>query len=99
MTCKELARRLNGTGITSLMAHPGLSVTDHFGKSDSENKLPSKLIETYANSPIGQSEEEGSIPLEWACTAEELEGMHCLCCFVYWSVCLPVCLCICLSVP
>ena len=80
MTCKELARRLNGTGITSLVAHPGLSVTDHFGKSDSENKLSSKLIETYANSPVGQSEEGGAIPLEWACTAEELEGMrfHCL---------------------
>ncbi len=31
MTCKELARRLEGTGVTSLVAHPGLSVTDHFG--------------------------------------------------------------------
>ena len=56
-------------------AHPGLSVTDHFGKSDSENKLSSKLIETYANSPIGQSAEGGAIPLEFACTAEELEGV------------------------
>ena len=74
MTCKELARRLEGTGITSLVAHPGLSVTDHFGKSDSENKLSSKLIETYANSPIGQSSEAGAIPLEFACTAEQLEG-------------------------
>ena len=75
MTCKELARRLEGTGITSLVAHPGLSVTDHFGKSDSENKLSSKLIETYANSPIGQSSESGAIPLEFACTAEQLEGL------------------------
>ncbi len=75
MTCKELARRLAGTGVTSLVAHPGLSVTDHFGKSDSENKLSSKLIETYANSPIGQSAEGGAIPLEFACTAEELEGV------------------------
>ena len=74
MTCKEMARRLEGTGITSLVAHPGLSVTDHFGKSDSENKLSSKLIETYANSPIGQSSEGGAIPLEFACTAEQLEG-------------------------
>ena len=75
MTCKEMARRLEGTGITSLVAHPGLSVTDHFGKSDSENKLSSKLIETYANSPIGQTAEGGAIPLEYACTAEVLEGM------------------------
>ena len=75
MTCKELARRLEGSGITSLVAHPGLSVTDHFGKSDSENKLSSKLIETYANSPIGQTAEGGAIPLEYACTAEALEGM------------------------
>ena len=75
MTCKELARRLQGTGVTSLVAHPGLSVTDHFGKSDSENKLSSKLIETYANSPIGQTAEGGAIPLEFACTAEELEGV------------------------
>ena len=74
MTCKELARRLEGTGVTSLVAHPGLAVTDHFGKSDSENKLSSKLIETYANSPIGQSSEGGAIPLEFACTAAELEG-------------------------
>jgi len=80
MTCKELARRLEVTGITSLVAHPGLSVTDHFGKSDSENKLSSKLIETYANSPIGQSAEGGAIPLEFACTAEELEGMCFGCC-------------------
>lgn len=76
MTCKELARRMEGTGVTILVAHPGLAVTDHFGKSDSENKLSSKLIETYANSPIGQSSESGAIPLEFACTAAELEGMH-----------------------
>lgn len=75
MTCKELARRLEGTGITSLVAHPGLSVTDHFGKSDSDNKWSSKAIEMYANSPIGQSAEGGAIPLEFACTAEQLEGM------------------------
>lgn len=74
MTCKEMARRLEGSGITVLVAHPGLAVTDHFGKSDSENKLSSKLIETYANSPIGQSAEGGAIPLEFACTAEQLEG-------------------------
>ena len=65
---------MDGTGVTSLVAHPGLAVTDHFGKSDSENKLSSKLIETYANSPIGQSAEGGAIPLEFACTAAELEG-------------------------
>lgn len=75
MTCKEMARRLQGTGITVLVAHPGLAVTDHFGKSDSENKWSSKLIETYANSPIGQTAEGGAIPLEFACTAEQLEGM------------------------
>lgn len=88
MTCKELARRLAGTGITSLVAHPGLSVTDHFGKSDSENKLSSKLIETYANSPIGQTAEGGAIPLEFACTAEELEGVRFEGCSVqsaFWS--------------
>jgi len=74
MTCKEMARRLQGTGITVLVAHPGLAVTDHFGKSDSENKLSSKIIETYANSPIGQTAEGGAIPLEFACTAEQVEG-------------------------
>lgn len=78
MTCKELARRLDGSGVTSLVAHPGLAVTDHFGKSDSENKLSSKLVETYANSPIGQTSEGGAIPLEFACTAPELEGRHLL---------------------
>ena len=78
MTCKELARRLEGTGVTSLVAHPGLAVTDHFGKSDSENKLSSKLVEGYANSPIGQTSEGGAIPLEFACTAPELEGMLCI---------------------
>lgn len=83
---------MEGTGVTSLVAHPGLAVTDHFGKSDSENKLSSKLIETYANSPIGQSSEGGAIPLEFACTAAELEGRFfswfawvVQCCFVLFA--------------
>ena len=42
---------------------PLQAVTDHFGKSDSEHKLSSKIVETYANSPIGQSAENGAIPL------------------------------------
>lgn len=98
MTCKEMARRLQGTGITVLVAHPGLAVTDHFGKSDSENKLSSKLIETYANSPIGQTAEGGAIPLEFACTAEQLEGTlacnratvkkHCHLSRAVWGCCL-----------
>ncbi len=32
MTCKEEARRLKGSGVEVYVAHPGLSVTDHFGK-------------------------------------------------------------------
>lgn len=32
MTCKEEARRLTGSGVEVFVAHPGLSVTDHFGK-------------------------------------------------------------------
>ncbi len=32
MTCKEEARRLKGSGVEVFVAHPGLSVTDHFGK-------------------------------------------------------------------
>ncbi len=75
LMAKEFAVRLKGTGVQSFVAHPGLSVTDHFGKSDSENKLSSAIIETYANSPIGQSAEKGAIPLEYACTAEALEGV------------------------
>ena len=93
MTCKEMARRLQGTGITVLVAHPGLAVTDHFGKSDSENKFSSKLIETYANSPIGQTAEGGAIPLEFACTAEQLEGTRR--CHCSSAVCFVSCMYIC----
>ncbi len=91
MTGKELARRLEGSGITVLIAHPGLAVTDHFGKSDSENKLSSKLIETNANSPIGQSAENGAIPLEFCCTAEQLEGTS-ICNFGVLSLLLMLCI-------
>ena len=51
------------------------AVTDHFGKSDSEHKLSSKIVETYANSPIGQSAENGAIPLEYASVSADLEGL------------------------
>lgn len=74
MTSRELADRLEGTGVQSFVAHPGLAVTDHFGKSDSEHKLSSKIVETYANSPIGQSAENGAIPLEYASVSADLEG-------------------------
>ena len=74
LMAKEFAVRLHGSGIQSFVAHPGLAVTDHFGKSDSENKLSSRIIETYANSPIGQTAEGGASPLEYACTADALDG-------------------------
>ena len=32
MTAKEEARRLTGSGVEVYVAHPGLSITDHFGK-------------------------------------------------------------------
>jgi len=35
MTAKEEARRLNGSGVEVFVAHPGLSITDHFGKARS----------------------------------------------------------------
>ena len=54
---------------------PMQAVTDHFGKSDSEHKLSSKIVETYANSPIGQSAENGAIPLEYASVSADLEGL------------------------
>ena len=81
---QQAAEHPNGQGVHGAAAqlrHPILcgppgapSVTDHFGKSDSKNKLSSRVIETYANSPIGQSAERGAIPLEYACTADALEG-------------------------
>ncbi len=35
MTAKEEARRLKGSGVEVYVAHPGLSITDHFGKARS----------------------------------------------------------------
>jgi NAD(P)-dependent dehydrogenase (short-subunit alcohol dehydrogenase family) len=73
MIAKAFAEHLRGTGIKSYVAHPGLSVTDHFGKADTDNKLSSRLVAGYANSPIGQTSEHGAIALEYACTDPGLE--------------------------
>jgi len=51
-----------------------LSTTDHFGKADTANKLSSKLVETFANSPLGQTAEQGAISLEYACTSPDMNG-------------------------
>ena len=40
MTCKEEARRLQGSGVEVLVAHPGLSTTDHFGKARAPQVCP-----------------------------------------------------------
>ena len=43
-------------------------------QADTENKFGSALVETFANSPFGQSAEKGAISLEYACTSPDMDG-------------------------
>lgn len=43
-------------------------------QADTENKFGSALVETFANSPFGQSAEKGAISLMYACTSPDMDG-------------------------
>ena len=43
-------------------------------QADTANKLSSKLVETFAKSPFGQTAEKGAIALEYACTSPDMDG-------------------------
>ena len=72
--CHVQSRRLESDHIDVVAAHPGMAVTDHFGKADTEHKLSSWMIETLANSPIGQTKEQGAIALEYAGVSPDVNG-------------------------
>ncbi|BDA50877.1 probable WW domain-containing oxidoreductase [Coccomyxa sp. Obi] len=76
MAVREESRRLEPDHIDVVAAHPGMAVTDHFGKADTEHKLSSWMIETWANSPIGQTKEQGAIALEYAGVSPDVNGKN-----------------------
>eukprot|EP00879_Flechtneria_rotunda_P001256 GHRR01001403.1.p1 GENE.GHRR01001403.1~~GHRR01001403.1.p1 ORF type:complete len:453 (+),score=134.03 GHRR01001403.1:286-1644(+) len=76
MTGKEMARRLQGTGVEVFIAHPGLTRTDHFGKADTDANWSSQGVEAFANSFWGTDKKMGAIPLMFACTDLSLKGRN-----------------------
>ena len=57
-----------------MIAHPGLTSTDHFGKADTDAKWSSAWVEAFANSFWGTEAKTGAIPIMFACTAKSLAG-------------------------
>ena len=43
-------------------------------QADTEHKLSSWMVETWANSPIGQTKEQGAIALEYAAASPDVNG-------------------------
>ncbi len=74
--CTVQSRRLETDHIDVVAAHPGMATTDHFGKADTDNKLSSWMIETWAKSPIGQSKEAGAVALEYAGVSPDVNGVQ-----------------------
>ena len=73
----ELQRRLTKAGlpISSIPAHPGLSLTNIYQTVFSANPLLLKLVQTGV-SLIGQSAAMGALPVLYAALAEEAIGGH-----------------------
>jgi NAD(P)-dependent dehydrogenase (short-subunit alcohol dehydrogenase family) len=67
---RELARRLEGTGVTANAVHPGL-VASGFGRN---NGLLARLG-MLALRPLARSPARGADTVIWAATAPELEGV------------------------
>ena len=72
--CTVQSRRLEPDHIDVVAAHPGMATTDHFGKADTEHKLSSLMIETWAKSLIGQTKEAGAVALEYAGVSPDVNG-------------------------
>ena len=66
---RELARRLEGTGVTANCLHPG-AVRTRLGR-DSERSWMGEVMTTLG-SPFMSSPEKGARTTVWACTAPEL---------------------------
>jgi len=69
MACKEMVKRLEGTGVTCLTAWPGIADTGIPGKQD-YSKFQSWLM-LVGFKAYGQSPENGAKPLVYACCAPE----------------------------
>jgi NAD(P)-dependent dehydrogenase (short-subunit alcohol dehydrogenase family) len=67
---RELARRLEGTGVTANCFHPGLVATGF----NTNNGLLMGALMTVA-SPIARSPEKGAETLVWLATSPEVEGI------------------------
>ncbi len=65
----ELARRIEGTGVTCNALNPGF-VTTQPSYSTSFERFLMKIL-----SPFGKSPEQGAVPSVWAASAPELEGV------------------------
>ncbi|KAL3133147.1 hypothetical protein ABBQ38_007042 [Trebouxia sp. C0009 RCD-2024] len=74
MACKEMVKRLEGTGVTCLTAWPGIADTGIPGKQDYSKFQSWIMLAGFKG--YGQSPENGAKPLVYACCApeEDLRG-------------------------
>jgi NAD(P)-dependent dehydrogenase (short-subunit alcohol dehydrogenase family) len=72
MAAKALNERLKGTGIEVFSAHPGITSTPLYDKTD-KTKPMGGLVAT-ANAIAGQPAERGSMPILYAAASPEVEG-------------------------
>ncbi|KAK9829350.1 hypothetical protein WJX72_005314 [[Myrmecia] bisecta] len=73
MAAKALNERLKGTGVEAFSAHPGVTTTPLYEKSDRANK-PWAFAVDVAQKLYGQSEERGASPILYAAASPEVTG-------------------------
>lgn len=71
----ELARRLEGTGVTANCVHPGAAATSINANSGAVFLLPAVAMLMAARSLGFLTPEEGAVTQVWAASAPELEGV------------------------
>jgi hypothetical protein len=74
--------------MTSMWLPPGCDLALMHAQADTEHKLSSWLVETFANSPMGLTSKQGAIALEYASASPDVNGAACL---VHPSSC-PACM-------
>ncbi|CAK0731701.1 hypothetical protein CVIRNUC_000031 [Coccomyxa viridis] len=72
MIAKALNEKLKGTGVEAFSAHPGITSTPLFDKTD-KSKPMGAFVSTL-NPLVGQPEERGASPLLYAAASPELDG-------------------------